>query len=484
MRSKRLSQLFQGLGLDSGSSLISDPEIFGISLDSRSIKPGDLFVAIRGHKSDGHEYISTAIKRGAVAIVCEDSSIQPIENIPVIQVKDGRQVLADLACALYDYPTRELFTVGVTGTKGKSSVCHYSAAVLGMSETKLINTITNALEREVEQTTPEAVTIQRLAFEALEADKKNLVLEVSAHALAQERARGVDFDVAVFTNLSHDHFDYFPSRDAYLGAKLKLFTDLKSSGLALIRSSDPVSAEVQKCTRAEVLRYGLDSNADIRAEINEMNAEGSLIQVHTPSGTFSAQLHLPGQFYVENALAAVGVGLRANIDLMTLKTRLESVKHIEGRFERYATKQGFAVVIDFAHSPDSLEKVIKTLKLFYPRVITVFGCGGDSDRAKRPQMGKISGQLSAYTIITNDNPKYEEPAQILSEIESGMAGINAQYEVIEDRWLAIDRAVELARPGDVILIAGKGHERKQVFNNREIVFNDREYLIDRGHLKV
>ncbi|MBI1730284.1 UDP-N-acetylmuramoyl-L-alanyl-D-glutamate--2,6-diaminopimelate ligase [Candidatus Acetothermia bacterium] len=479
-----MSQLISGLAHGSRTSLTSDPEIFGISLDSRSTKPGDLFVAIRGHKSDGHAYIPTAIEKGVVAIVVEDPSVEAMENIPVIQVEDVRKAFADLACALYDNPTRELFTVGVTGTKGKSSVCHYSAAALGMRETKLINTITNALEREVEQTTPEAATIQRLAFDAVQAGKKNLVLEVSAHALAQERARGVDFDVAVFTNLSHDHFDYFSSRDAYLDAKLKLFKELKSSGLALIRYDDPVSAEVQKSTRAQVLRYGLDSNADIRAEIKEMNAEGTSIKIHTPSGTFSARLHLPGQFYVENALAAVGVGLRAGIDQKELKARLESVTHIEGRFERYATEQGFAVVIDFAHSPDSLEKVIKTLKLFYPRVITVFGCGGDSDRAKRPQMGKISGQLSAYTIITNDNPKYEEPSEILSEIESGMDGIDAQYEVIEDRWLAIDRALALAKPGDVVLIAGKGHERKQVFSNREIEFNDREYLIDRGHLKA
>ncbi len=480
MRSKRLSELLTGLEPLPGSRIESDPEITGISFDSRSIKPKNIFVAVRGHQSDGHAYVQRAIERGAMAVVVEDFAAAAHSTAPVILVKNSREALADLACAFYDHPTRELFTVGVTGTKGKSSVCHFTAAVLGQSETKLINTITNALERAVEQTTPEATAIQRLASEALESKFKNLVLEVSAHALAQERVRGVDFDVAVFTNLSHDHLDYFSSREDYFDAKLKIFRELKDSGLAIIHRDDAAWEEVRKNSRAKTLSYGLTPDADISARIDQMSAEGSKIEVSTPQGEMSIHLKMPGRFYIENALAAVGVGLRAGIDLEKIKSRLESVTHIEGRFERYQTYNGFTVVIDFAHSPDSLEKIIKTLKLFYARVITVFGCGGDSDRAKRPQMGRISGEHSAYTIITNDNPKYEEPMEILREIEAGIAPLGAPYELIEDRWRAIDRAIALAAPGDAVLIAGKGHERKQVFHNREIDFNDREYLVDRG----
>jgi len=370
--------------------------------------------------------------------------------------------------------------VGVTGTKGKTSVTHLSAAVLGMEQTEIISTVTNALHRRTDQTTPDAPRIQEIAWEALQTGKAHLALEVSAHALSQERVRGVDFDVAVFTNLSHDHLDYFGDVESYLQAKLKLFRQLAPYATAIVNQDDPRSDRVILASKAPVWTYGLTSDADIWADEIELQPHGSQAVVHTPYGTFRLHLRFPGLFYVQNALAAVGVGLVQKLPLALLRERLEAVGHIEGRLERLFTRQGVTVIIDFAHSPDSLEKVLQLLRRFYRRVITVFGCGGDSDRLKRPIMGAISGRLSHYTILTSDNPKGEDPQAILREIEAGLRPLRVPYEAMVDRRKAIQRALMLAQPGDCILIAGKGHEQAQVFKDRQLLFNDKAYLYELG----
>ena len=263
MRSKRLSELLRAVNSQPSFSLPEDPLILGIQYDSRHVGSGDIFVAIKGHKQDGHDYISDAIRQRAVAVVVEEKHAQITGGIPIIEVENGRKVLADLSCAFYENPTRNLFTVGVTGTKGKSSVSHMAASVLGSDETTLISTITNALERNVEQTTPEATTIQRIASEAVKNSMRNLVLETSAHALAQERVRGVDFNVGVFTNLSHDHLDYFLTREAYLDAKLKLFRNLGASATVVVNVDDPCAPQVIEATRAQIVRTGSASGADV-----------------------------------------------------------------------------------------------------------------------------------------------------------------------------------------------------------------------------
>ena len=461
-----------------------DPDVTGIQFDSRRVSPGDVFLAIKGHKSDGHDYIDDAIGRGAVAICVENGANVSGFEIPIFEVSNGRESLADLAVQFYENPTKQLFTVGVTGTKGKSSVAHMAAGVLGEEQTKLISTITNALQREVEQTTPESTTIQSIARDAIDAKLNNLVLETSAHALAQERVRGVDFDVAAFTNLSHDHFDYFHTWESYFAAKLKLFQKLKKSATAVVNLDDPHSQKIKSNTSARVIGYSLKAEADLAAKIHEMNAAGTSVSITTPSGSIDLQLKLPGDFYVENALAAVGIGLAAGMDLGTIKARLEAVEHIEGRFERYRSNLGFDIVIDFAHSPDSLERMLKTLSSFHDRVITVFGCGGGSDRVKRPEMGRISGLHSTHTFVTNDNPKDEDPIEILREIESGLKSQGAPYDLIEDRREAIAAALEFAQIGDVVFIAGKGHERTQSFGDHEVQFNDREYLVELGVIEA
>jgi UDP-N-acetylmuramoyl-L-alanyl-D-glutamate--2,6-diaminopimelate ligase len=480
MPTKRLSHLLQGVDAQPLFFSDSDPDVTGIEYDSREVSVGDLFVAIHGGQADGHDYIDQAIERGAVAVIVEREITEPQSEVPIYQIADGRAALADIAAEFYDHPTRELVIVGVTGTKGKSSTCHMCAAVLGEHQTELVSTITNALNRDVEQTTPEATTLQRIAAEALATGKKCLVIEASAHALAQERVRAVDFDIAIFTNLSHDHFDYFSDRDDYLSAKAKLFEGLAVDATAILNNETDGSAELEKGISAKVISYGVAPNSDIEGKIQSMNMEGTHISVRALEHSFDLFLKLPGEVFASNAMAAVGVGLLNDVPVELIKERLETVQHIEGRFERFSTIMGSEVVVDFAHSPDSLEQMLLTLDMFYSRVITLFGCGGDSDQTKRPKMGEISGKLSAVTILTNDNPKHEDPMEILLEIEAGIAPTGADYEIIPDRKEAIDRALELAEPSEVILIAGKGHERKQYFDGFEIDFNDREYLIERG----
>jgi UDP-N-acetylmuramoyl-L-alanyl-D-glutamate--2,6-diaminopimelate ligase len=449
-----------------------------ITDDSREVQPGALFVAIVGSQHDGHHYIGTAIAKGAVAIVGQRADLKLPARIPYVLVWDSRRALAQLACAFYDFPTEKLFTVGVTGTNGKTSVATLSAAVLG--ESALSTTVKNALEHDLPYTTPGAVEIQRRAWEAVQCGHKHFVLEVSAHALSQERVYGIDFDVAIFTNLTHDHLDYYRSIEEYLRAKLRLFEDLRPEARAIINGDDPYSQAFLQATKARVWTYGFSPHNDLWADGVELRPEGSRFVAHTPVGDLPIETSLPGEFYVSNILAAIGVGIERGLDLELIKERIESVRQIEGRCERYRTRNGVFVWIDFAHSPDSLEKMLRTVKRFYSRVICVFGCGGESDPYKRPIMGEISGRFADYTLITSDNPKSEDPEKIVRQIESGIAPLGVPYEVIVDRGRAILRAFELARPGDCVLIAGKGHERTQIFSDHEIEFNDREFLREHG----
>ena len=453
-------------------------EISGIASDSRSVEPDSLFVAIPGGKHDGHDYIEGAAGRGAAAVVGE-RDLSP-DGITYIQVHSSRRALAVLAAAFYDHPTRNLFTIGITGTKGKTTVAHLAHHILGPGKTELSSTIVNNLERGLINTTPDPVTIQRIAYEALQRGKENLVLEVSAHGLSQFRVHRVDFDVAVFTGLSHDHLDYYKTMEGYLQAKLRLFAALGPSGMAIVNLDDPSSREVIKAAEAQVLTYGLSAEAAIRAEKLEVGLDRSRFLARTPQGSIPLETALPGEFNVYNILAAIGVGLAKGLSLQEIKAGIEGVKGITGRFERFRAEGGFDIVIDFAHSPDALKKVLETLRPHYCRVLTVFGCGGESDPLKRPLMGRISGELSDHTIITSDNPKSEDPPKIVREIEMGIRETGARYEALIDRRGAIRRALELARPGDVVLIAGKGHERTQVFADREEEFNDRAFLEAEG----
>ncbi len=465
----------------SGNPSIS---INGIASDSRLVNRGDLFVAIPGQKSDGHQFIEEALKGGVRAVVGEKEVTLP-NGCLYVQVKESRKALADLACKFYGHPTKKLFTVGVTGTNGKTTVTHLAREVLGYEKSALISTISLEYEDRTSSivTTPTAPQIQKIALSACKSGKVNLVLEASSHGLHQERVRGVDFDVSVFTNLTQDHFDYHANFDHYFKAKSKLFSYLETDDWAILNVDDPYGHAIATKTKAQIFTYGIQSEeADLKADKIDLGPSSSRFRVIYPRGELEVETKLPGKFNVYNTLAAFGVGIIKDIPIGTIKSRIENLRSLEGRCESFKAKGGFTVVVDFAHTPDALKQVIEALKPHYRRVITIFGCGGDSDKKKRPIMGEVSGSLSDYTIITTDNPKGESPNKIAEEIEEGIGEVTGAYDKIMDRKEAIKAGLSLAWRGDCVLIAGKGHEQTQEFKDRKIKFNDKEFLKKLGVL--
>lgn len=448
--------------------------IAGLTHDSRTVQPQSLFVALRGRYHDGHGFVSEGYVRGADVVVGE-APLDPPSGKTYVQVPNSRLALAQLASAFYRYPTQKLFTVGITGTKGKTSITHFAGTLL--DDVRCLSTIINS-QAHSPNTTLESLEIQRLASEALTQGKRNLVLEISAHALRNFRVDGVDTDVAVFTNLTQDHFDDFSGFDDYFAAKARLFSTLKPEATAIINIDDPYGKRLLQQTPANIMSYGLGLSAALHATHLRLNRNRSQFRVHTPQGDFELNTHFPGPFNVYNQLAAVGVGICAGVSLKRIKTCLESMTHLEGRFERFRMPNGVTAIVDFAHSPDSLKQMIEFLNKHYVHVLTVFGCGGESDPYKRPLMGKISGELSDYTILTHDNPKHEDPLHILDQIEAGLKTITDRYEVIPERKAAIRCALTRAKPQDCVLLAGKGHERTQIIGAQQIPYHDGEYLIE------
>ncbi len=447
-------------------------KITGISYDSRRIGPGEIFVAIPGFVADGHDYISAAVARGAAAVVSERAVNT---TVPTITVQNSRVALAQLAAAFYGHPTHDLFTVGVTGTNGKTTVCHLAAHILGSDATALLSTVATEQRGMHAVTTPEAPFIQRFAWDAAHAGKKNLVLEVSSAGLALHRTDCVDFDVAVFTNLTHDHLDFHTDREEYLHAKLRLFTGLKRDGVAIINRDDPVSGRFIAATRARVVTYAIHRQAELRAVDVKYSLQRTRFTLKTDAGSIPVEIALPAEHNVYNALAAFGIGIAAGVPFTEIVARLATARSVTGRYQFFRATTGATVIVDFAHSPDSLERMLRSLRPYYKRIICVFGCGGESDRAKRPIMGRISATLSDYTIITTDNPKTEDPARIIAEITAGMP-VTARYETIIDRKAAIRRAIAMAGPDDGVLIAGKGHEPYQIIGHTFVPYNDADFL--------
>ncbi len=473
---KSLAELAKAVGVDPQPSW-REIEITGIVHDSRRISPGDLFVAVPGFRADGHDYIGDAVARGAAAVVCERAVGA---SVPVIPVPDARTALARLSAVLLGEPTRKLFTVGVTGTNGKTTVCHLSAHLLGEDETALLSTV--ALEEQGIHavTTPEAPFIQQFAQEAADSGKENLVIEVSSAGLALHRTDGVDFDVAVFTNLTHDHFDFHPDWNAYLHAKLRLFQGLKPEAVALVNLDDPMSLRFTAATRAHVIAYAIHRAADLQALEIEYGIQGTSFTLRTAEEAVKVRIKLPAEHNVYNALAAAGVGLAKGLPLDEIAARLRTAKPVAGRHQTFRAVTGATVIVDFAHSPDSLERMLRFLRPRYRRVICVFGCGGGSDRAKRPIMGRISGSLADLTILTTDNPKDEPPERIIDEIEAGIRPTGGRYERIPDRRDAIRRAIALSKPGDAVLLAGKGHEPYQIVGHAFVPYSDAGFLREEG----
>lgn len=461
--------------------------IRGISYDSRKVRDGFAFVCVEGFKTDGHNFVASALSNGAAAIVAQ-KPVEVPEGVPLILVRDSRKTLAQMAVAFAGFPSRRLTMVGITGTNGKTTTTYLIEKIFKEAgfKTGLIGTIMNKISDKilpVTNTTPESLDLQMLLKEMVDAGVSHVVMEVSSHALELDRVAGVEFDTAIFTNLTQDHLDFHDTMENYLQAKTKLFADIdKYHGktrqkYCIINADDPGSGSIMEAAAGKVLTYGIENNCDVRAFNISLQANGVAFEVSSPQGDLSLNLHLSGMFNVYNALAAVAAGLAQEIDPDTVKEALESVKGVPGRLEKVDEGEEFSVLVDYAHTPDGLENIIQAARAFARgRVITVFGCGGDRDQTKRPIMGEISARLSDYSVLTSDNPRTEEPLFILSQIEEGVrkAVDRTKYSVIPDRREAIAYSIRMAQPGDVILIAGKGHETYQIVQDKVLHFDDRE----------
>ena len=452
-------------------------EIHAPVYDSRKVSKNDLFVCITGFQTDGHQYIPMAMEKGASAILVEHTVENIPENITVIQTENNRQALALLSANFYQHPANDMHMIGVTGTNGKTSITYLIRSVLVQAgkKTGVIGTIENRIGDRViptERTTPESLELQALLDTMRSEGVTDVMMEVSSHSLDLHRVDGIQYDIGIFTNLTQDHLDYHKTMENYKIAKSLLFARSKTS---IINLDDAAGEFMRSAAKENVLTYAIEQSADLQATQIEIDAEGTKFVLLYQQKQYAVSLHTPGRFSVYNALAAIGACLTLGISIDMILNGISSNTGITGRFQTIRSKNGVQAVVDYAHTPDGLENVLKTAQEFVKgKIIAVFGCGGDRDKTKRPIMGKIAGQYAGYCIITSDNPRTEDPEQILSDVEVGIKDTNCPYEKQVDRRIAIQRAVALAQAGDVILIAGKGHETYQIFPDKTIHFDDVE----------
>lgn len=486
----KLKDLFTTLSLVPPSELDPKIELASICNDARKVTEGSVFVAIKGVQLDGHTFIPSAIGNGAVALVVEDKShIPEIYRGHVLQVRDCRQALDLLACQFSNNPGDSLFVMGVTGTNGKTSVCYMAEAILNKSEipTGVVGTVNHHLLNRVwpsDMTTPDPIFLQARLREFLDAGAKAVAMEVSSHALSQSRANSVPFDTVVFTNLSRDHLDYHKTMEHYFEAKNKMFQDLigrssKKVKTAIINGDDEYGRKIKVAPGVRRWTYGLDPGHDLSYEILSMEFAKTEFLVRTPEGEMKMTLPMSGEHNIMNALAAIGVGLSAGVSLATCAKALENFTGVPGRLETVPNNKHLSVFVDYAHTPDALENVLNSLARIRTalkssaRIWTVFGCGGDRDKGKRPMMAEAASKGSDFVIVTSDNPRSENPHVIIEEIMSGFDSLE-NVKSIEDRKTAIEYAIHNAIPGDVILIAGKGHEDYQIVGQTKYPFSDVE----------
>ena len=460
-----------------------DTLISGISYDSRKVSKGDLFVSIKGIKTDGHLYIKEALERGAKAFVVEKWQ-GDIKKHPQILVKNSRVALAQFTNIFYKNPSLDIKLIGVTGTNGKTTTTFLIESILNQSGSKtgLIGTIEYRIgeDRIVgERTTPESSDLCIILRKMIDKGVKNCVMEVSSHALDLHRVDFFNFYGVVFTNLSHEHLDYHHDIRNYFEAKKKLFTGENniSAEFAIMNCDDRWGLEISKLTRLKQIKYSTKKKADIYAKDITFSLNGTKFSVVSPIGSFRINTELVGEFNVYNILAAISTAVSIRIDVKDIKKGIELIKNIPGRFEKIDEGQPFSVIVDYAHTPVGVESIIKTVRMLSKgKIISLFGCGGDRDKAKRPIMGEITGRLSDFVIITSDNPRSEKEEVISFEIQKGILETKAKHSyLIElDRKKAIKIALKKANTGDTVLILGKGHENHQQFSNYSIEFDDRD----------
>ncbi|MFH0988704.1 MAG: UDP-N-acetylmuramoyl-L-alanyl-D-glutamate--2,6-diaminopimelate ligase [bacterium] len=472
-----------------------DVEIHQLQYDSRKVEKEDCFIAIRGTGADGHHYIGTAIERGAKVIVLENDQVLPDSyfmhaGVAKVVVPDSRKALALMAATYYGHPSRKLTMVGVTGTNGKTTTSHIIKSICEAAGNKvgLIGTIEYMIgneRRPATHTTPESLELQSLLAQMVERGCTTVSMEVSSHALHQSRVHGVEYTTAVFTNLTQDHLDYHGSMEEYYRTKNILFESLSPAASAVINIDDPWSSRFLTSTRARAVRFGSTPNASVYPTDIELSINGTNLIIHYEGGSIALASSLVGRFNVSNILASFSAGYSLGFSAETIKHGIEQVKNVRGRFERVASPAGWSAIIDYAHTPDALEKCLMTLHDVLPSdhrgtIITVFGAGGDRDKTKRPLMGTVASRLSDLTIVTSDNPRTENPEQIIDDVIRGVVP-SAQVLRVTDRRNAIQRAIQLAHPSDTILIAGKGHEEYQVIGKEKLHFSDREVVEELMH---
>ncbi len=458
-----------------------------ITDDSRTVSAGSLFVAVKGEQVDGHQFIPAALKAGMAALVTEQPAADL--SIPFVRVTDSRKALGFLGSRFYGEPSSQVRMVGVTGTNGKTTIAYLCKAMLETSgrQVGLIGTVAYQIGENTipaSHTTPAALELQQLLAKMVVGGCTTAVMEVSSHALAQDRTTGCEYDVAVFSNLTQDHLDFHKSMEEYFQAKLRLFTGLtgthKPNKRAIVNVDDPSGSRITQLCPAPVWTYALKTKADLCAEDVHLSLGGTTFTAATPAGSFPIESHLVGEHNVYNLLAAIGVALHEGATPEQIGQAVRRVTNVPGRFERVMAGQRFTVVVDYAHTEDALVRLLtaaQTLKA--GRIITVFGCGGDRDRGKRPKMGRAAVQYSDVVILTSDNPRTEDPLSILQEVEAGVTDalrqrLHVEYRKVADRREAIGVAVRAARPGDIVLIAGKGHEDYQIIGTQKFHFDDRE----------
>jgi len=479
----KIKHLIESLGSNKTYAGLKDFEVAGISCNSQEALDNFVFVAIKGENTDGHKFIQEAIGKGAKLVVAQTSSSKlPIpKDIPVIVVKDTRKALAKLAAKFYGDPSKKIKVIGVTGTNGKTTVTYLIEALLkklGFMPA-VIGTINYRYKDETipsKNTTPGPGELQPLLARMAQEGVNYVIMEVSSHALSQDRTEGIDFHSAIFTNLTQDHLDYHKTLENYFQAKAKLFQNLSPKAFTVINNDDQYGRRLKSLIGGcKIITYGIEGPADIMARDIKYDIAHTEFLLTAMKKELNFKTQLIGRHNVYNVLASFTWAMQEGLDDKIIKSSLENFDFVPGRLQRIKAKSDFAVFVDYAHTEDALNNVIRTLReVSANRIIVVFGCGGERDKTKRPKMGRLTSELADYVIITNDNPRSEDPEKIIGDIRKGIRRNN--YLIIPDRKAAIQKSLSLAKAGDTVLIAGKGHENYQILKDNRIHFDDCEIV--------
>lgn len=460
-----------------------DCDIDSLVYNTQDLKNGEnspLFFCIEGFKTDGHIYAQKAAQNGAAAVVVS-KNVNIDKDITKVWVKDTREAMALMAANFYNRPSEAMKLIGITGTNGKTTSTFMLKSIIDSNgeKTGLLGTIYNIIgdkKEEAKRTTPESLDLQRIFGEMRSSGVNSCIMEVSSHSLELKRVHGVDFKVGIFTNLTQDHLDFHGTMENYFNAKMLLFKNCETS---VINVDDEFGQRAINLLNNRVITYGIDNKADIMAKDISISGEGTNFILVYKNEEIKMSLHLPGKFNVYNALGCAGAAIALNIPLDVIKRGLESLESVPGRSEKINSKKGFTVVIDYAHTPDGIVNILNTAREYTKgRLIALFGCGGDRDKTKRPKMGMAAGSIADYCIVTSDNPRTENPDEIINDILPGINQTKCPYDIIVDRMEAIKSALKMAQGGDVVVIAGKGHETYQVLKDKTIHFDEKEIVLD------